>query len=77
MEAMATSKKPKARGSAPRPDRYSKARSGLVKTGIRLDASLNKLLIQAAELEMLSLNSWMTRVLVAAAKKRISQEPTQ
>jgi len=70
---MATTKKT-SRESIPRPDRQSKAKSGLVKTGIRIDISLNKLLIQAANLEMISLNSWMKRVLVAAAKKRISQE---
>jgi len=64
-------------GSSPRPDMYSKKRSGFVKTGIRLSVDQNKLLRQAAELEGFSLNLWMTRTLVAAAKKRIAAEPNE
>jgi uncharacterized protein (DUF1778 family) len=70
---MATKKKVRV-GSAPRPDMYSKKKSGPVKTGIRLDATQNKLLQQAAGLEGFSLNLWMVRTLMAAAKKRIAAE---
>ena len=48
-----------------------------MKTGIRLSVDQNKLLRQAAELEGFSLNLWMTRTLVAAAKKRIAAEPNE
>jgi uncharacterized protein (DUF1778 family) len=72
MEPMATKKM--VRGSLPRPDRSSKKRSGLLKTGIRLSVDDNKLLKKAAELEGFSVNLWMVRTLVAAAKKRIETE---
>jgi len=72
---MATKKTIRGSSSYPRPDNYSKKRSGVVKTGIRLEVEQNKLLRQAAELEQMSLNLWMTRTLVAAAKKRIAAEP--
>ena len=61
-------------GSGPRPDMYSKKRSGFIKTGIRLQVDQNKLLREAAELEGMSVNLWMSRTLVAAAKKRIAAE---
>ena len=57
-----------------RPDLYSKKRSGFIKQGVRISVEQNKLLREAAELEGFSLNLWMTRVLVAAAKKRIASE---
>jgi len=73
---MATKKSARG-GASARPDLYSKKRSGFVKQGVRLSVDQNKLLRQAAELEGFSLNLWMTRVLVAAAKKRIAAENSQ
>ena len=72
MALMATKKTARG-GSGARPDLYSKKRSGFVKQGVRLSTDHNKLLRAAAELEGFSLNLWMTRTLVAAAKKRIAQ----
>lgn len=75
MMALMATKKVARGGASARPDLYSKKRSGFVKQGVRLSVDQNKLLRQAAELEGFSLNLWMTRTLVAAAKKRIAAEP--
>jgi uncharacterized protein (DUF1778 family) len=61
-------------GAKARPDLYSKKRSGIIKTGIRLDVSDNKLIRKAAELERMSQSLWMVRTLVGAAKERIAAE---
>jgi len=72
MALMANKKVPV--GGAPRPDLYSKKRSGTVKTGIRISVADNKLLRKAAELERMSQSLWMVRALLAAAKARIAEE---
>jgi uncharacterized protein (DUF1778 family) len=58
----------------PRPDLYSKKRSGYIKTGVRLTVAENKLCRRAATLEGMSWNFWAMRVLVKAAKERIAEE---
>jgi uncharacterized protein (DUF1778 family) len=61
-------------GAKARPDLYSKKRSGIIKTGIRIDVSDNKLIRKAAELERMSQSLWMVITLVDAAKERIAAE---
>jgi len=74
MMALMATKKTMRGGASARPDLYSKKRSGFIKQGVRISVEHNKLLRRAAELEGFSLNLWMTRTLVAAAKKRIFEE---
>jgi uncharacterized protein (DUF1778 family) len=71
MLSMATSKKtPKA--ARPRPDRYSKKRSGYVSQTVRISVEQNRLIREAADLEGMSISFWASRTLVAAAKKQIA-----
>jgi hypothetical protein len=67
-----TTKKVTRKASKPRPDRYSKKRSGYISQSVRLTVDENKLVRQAADLEGFSINLWATRTLVAAAKKQIA-----
>jgi hypothetical protein len=71
MAFMATKKSSRG-ASKPRPDRYSKKRSGYISQSVRLTVAENKLMREAAELEGFSINFWATRTLVAAAKKQIA-----
>jgi uncharacterized protein (DUF1778 family) len=72
---MATKKTPR-KSSKPRPDKYSKKRSGYISQSLRLTSDENKLLRQAAGLEGFSINFWSVRTLVAAAKKQIAAAET-
>jgi uncharacterized protein (DUF1778 family) len=71
MRHMAT-KKITRKAAKPRPDRYSKKRTGYVSQSIRLTVEENKLVRRAADLDGMSINFWATRNLVAAAKKQIA-----
>jgi uncharacterized protein (DUF1778 family) len=71
-----TTKKSTRKAAKPRPDRYSKKRSGYISQSVRLTVAENKLLREAAELEGMSINFWATRALVAAAKKAIAAAET-
>jgi uncharacterized protein (DUF1778 family) len=72
MGFMTSVKKTTRRAARPRPDKFSKKRSGLVSQSIRISVEQNKLLRQAAELEGMSISLWASRVLIAAAKKEIA-----
>jgi uncharacterized protein (DUF1778 family) len=67
-----TTKKPTRRAARPRPDKYSKKRSGYVSQTVRLTVEQNKLVREAADLEGMSISFWSSRTLVAAAKKQIA-----
>jgi len=69
-------KKSDRKAAKPRPDKYSKKRSGYVNQGVRLTVDENKLVRQAASLEGFSINLWATRTLVNAAKKQIAAATT-
>lgn len=71
-----TTKKSTRKAAKPRPDRYSKKRSGYISQSVRLTVAENKLLREAAEFEGMSINFWATRALVAAAKKAIAAAAT-
>jgi uncharacterized protein (DUF1778 family) len=62
------------RASAPRPDRYSKKKTGIVSQAVRVTVDDNNLIREAATLEGVSINFWMKRVLLSAARKRIAAE---
>jgi uncharacterized protein (DUF1778 family) len=64
--------KEKVRGSVPRPDRYSKKKKGPFRQSLRLNKENNDLIRQAAELEGMSLNLWLSRCALTAAKKVIA-----
>lgn len=69
---MATAKR-----SKPRPDKYSKKRSGNVAQSLRITVEQNKQYRKAASLQGYSLNSWMIRWLDAAAMHDISKHLTE
>jgi uncharacterized protein (DUF1778 family) len=69
---MAT-KKASRKAARPRPDRYSKKRSGYVAQTLRLTVEENKLIRQAADLEGASINFWATRALVTSARTSIKK----
>jgi hypothetical protein len=69
---MAT-KKATRKSASPRPDRYSKKKSGYISTSLRMIVADNKILRKAATLDGLSINHWCMRLLLTAAKKRIGK----
>lgn len=69
-----TKKKATRKSGPPRPDRYSRKRSGFVATSVRLDVNEMKLVRQASTLDGISANLWMKQVLLPAAKARIAIE---
>jgi hypothetical protein len=68
-----TAKKATRKSASPRPDRYSKKKSGYISTSLRMTVADNKVLRKAATLDALSINHWCLRVVMAAAKKRIGK----
>jgi uncharacterized protein (DUF1778 family) len=68
---MAT-KKTTRKAARPRPDMYSKKRSGYVAQSLRVTVQEAKLIRDAASLKGLSTNHWMTTHLVAIAKKELA-----
>jgi hypothetical protein len=73
---MAT-KKQSRKAARPRPDRYSKKRSGYVNQTLRLTTAENKLIREASGLDSSSINFWATRILVTAAKAQIAKKNKQ
>ena len=70
---MVTKAKKKVRKAAlPRPDRYSKKRSGYVSQSVRLEVADAKLIREAATAKRMSTNYWMMTHLVAMAKKELA-----
>lgn len=61
----------------PRPDLYSKKRSGKVAQSLRITVEQNKKYRKAASLQGYSLNTWMVRWLDAAALHDISKQLTE
>lgn len=59
-------------GVGPRPDRYSKKKNGTFRQSLRLNKEDNMLIREAAQLEGMSINLWLSRVALAAAKKVIA-----
>ena len=68
---MAT-KKTIRKAAMPRPDRYSKKRSGYVSQSVRLEVADAKLIREAATAKRMSTNHWMTTHLIAIAKKELA-----
>jgi uncharacterized protein (DUF1778 family) len=71
---MATKKITQRKAARPRPDRYSKKKSGYVNQSLRLTTDENKLVREASGLEGMSINFWAVRALVTAAKAGIAKE---
>jgi uncharacterized protein (DUF1778 family) len=69
---MTTKKKLVRKASKPRPDMASKKRSGYVAQSVRLTVEEAKLIRKAAHAKGESTNFWMTKLLVAAAKKQVA-----
>jgi len=69
---MATKKETR-KAARPRPDKYSKKRSGYVSQSVRLTVAENKLVREAADLDGASINFWATRALVTAAKAQLAK----
>ena len=63
-------KKEVRRGASPRPDMYTKKRSGLIAQSIRVTVQENRLFRKAAG--RLSFNQWASEILIAAAKEQIA-----
>jgi len=59
--------------SGPRPDRYSKKKSGPLKQSLRLTVDENKLIRKAAGINRQSINNWMVGVLMTAAKAQLKK----
>jgi uncharacterized protein (DUF1778 family) len=60
------------KGSKPRPDMVSKKRSGYVSQSVRVTVAEAKLIRKAASAKDESTNYWMTKILLAAAKKQLA-----
>lgn len=72
---MATKKTTRrARGAyAPRPDRYSKKKTGTITQSLRLNVADARLIRKAALAQRMSTNLWMTNHLVAAAAEELAE----
>jgi hypothetical protein len=66
-------KKATRKSASPRPDRYSKKKSGYISTSLRMTVADNRTLRKAATFEGLSINHWSLRILLAAAKRRVNK----
>lgn len=63
--------------TTPRPDKYSKKRSGSISQSLRVTVEQNKRYREASSIKGQSLNTWMVRWLDAAALHDISNHLTE
>lgn len=61
------------KAALPRPDRYSKKRSGYISQSLRLDVADAKLIRAAATAKRMSTNFWMSTHLIAIAKQELAE----
>jgi hypothetical protein len=72
MTKKTTKKKVRRGGSKPRPDMHSKKRSGYVAMSLRVSVPEARLIRAASANQDMSANLWMSKLVLAAAKKELA-----